>query len=165
MTLFSLWFWNKVADCLRDSAPLLIVLRVVDGDERPAMPEVTALMSHAKDRIKQSFAVSSKQPLLKSIMGIIDRRWENQMDHPLYGAALYLNPGELHPLIEKNDDATVGQLRGSFLDVLDRMVQDKDTRDKIHAQSLDYEALGGEAFSKKSAKENIESMSPRKCCL
>jgi hypothetical protein len=77
------------------------VIGVVDGDERPAMPEVTTLMSHAKDKIKQSFAVSSKKPLLKSIMGIIDRRWENQMDHPLYGAALYLNPGKLHPLIEK----------------------------------------------------------------
>ncbi|XP_039827332.1 uncharacterized protein LOC120689053 [Panicum virgatum] len=39
------------------------------------------------------------------------------------------------------------------------MVEDEDTRDKIHAQSLDYEALRGEVFSKKSAKENIESMS------
>jgi hypothetical protein len=87
------------------------------------------------------------------------------MDHPLYGAALYLNPGKMHSLIRNNDDATIGKLRGSFIDVLDRMVEDKDTRDKIHAQSLDYEALRGEAFSKKSAKENIESMSPRKCCL
>jgi hypothetical protein len=97
-------------------------------------------------------------------MGIIDRRWENQMDHPLYGAALYLNPGKLHPLIEKNDDATVGQLRGSFIDVLDRMVEDKDTRDKIRAQSLDYEALR-EVLSKKSAKENMDNMSPHKCCF
>jgi hypothetical protein len=63
----------------------------------------------------------------------------------------------------KNDDATVGQLRGSFIDVLDRMVDD--TRDKILAQSLDYEALRGEVFSKKSAKENMDSMSPRKCCF
>jgi len=30
------------------------------------------------------------------------------MDHPLYGAALFLNPRKLHPLIRKNDDATVG---------------------------------------------------------
>ena len=29
-------FWNSVEDCLRASAPLLIVLRVVDGDEKPA---------------------------------------------------------------------------------------------------------------------------------
>ena len=71
---------------------------------------------------------------------------------------------KIQPLIKDNDDATVGQLKGSFIDVLDRMVEDEDTRDKIHAQSLDYEALR-EVFSKKSAKENIESMSARKCCL
>jgi len=80
-------FWNGVEDCLRASGPLLIVLRVVDGDEKPAMPEVEALMNHAKEKIKLSFAVQSKRPLLRKIMDIIERRWENQMDHPLYGAA------------------------------------------------------------------------------
>jgi len=79
-------FWNKVEDCLRTSAPLLIVLRVVDGDEKPAMPEVQALMNHAKERIKLSFAIQTKKRLLEKIMAIIDRRWEKQMDHPLYGA-------------------------------------------------------------------------------
>jgi hypothetical protein len=124
-------FWNSVVDCLRVSAPLLIVLRVVDGYERPAIPEVTTLMNHAKEKIKLSFSGSTKHSVLKKIMEIIDRHWVRQMDHPLYGAALYLNPGKIHPLIKNNDDATVGQLRGSFLDVLDRMVEDKDTRDKI----------------------------------
>ncbi|XP_066343195.1 uncharacterized protein [Miscanthus floridulus] len=82
------------------------------------------------------------------------------MDHPLYGAALYLNPGKLHPLIRADDDATIGQLRGCFLEVLGRMVDDKDTQAKIDAQSLDYEALRGDAFSNKMAKQNLESMSP-----
>jgi hypothetical protein len=158
-------FWNSVEDCLRASAPLLIVLRVVDGDEKPAMPEVAALMNHAKEKIKLSFAIETKKTLLKRIIEIIEKRWVNQMEHPLYGAALYLNPGKLHPLIRVDDDATVGQLRGSFLEVLERMVDDKDTRDKIAAQSLDYEELRGEAFSNKMAKQNIESMNPRKYCF
>jgi len=42
-----------------------------------------------------SFDVASKQPLLKKILDIIDKRLVNQMDHPLYGAALYLNPRKL----------------------------------------------------------------------
>ena len=158
-------FWNKIEDCLRASAPLLIVLRVVDGDEKPAMPEVQALMDHAKEKIKLSFAIPSKKRLLDKIMEIIERRWEKQMDHPLYGAALYLNPGKLHPLIEKNDDETVGQLRGCFLDVLARMVEDEETSDKINAQAMDYECLRGDAFSNKMAKQNLDSMSPRKCCI
>ena len=48
--VFSTEFWNKVEDCLRASAPLLIVLRVVDGDEKHIMPEVASLMNHAKRR-------------------------------------------------------------------------------------------------------------------
>jgi len=50
------------------------------------MPEVQALMNHAKERIKLSFAIQTKKRLLEKIMVIIDRRWEKQMDHPLYGA-------------------------------------------------------------------------------
>lgn len=158
-------FWNKIEDCLRASAPLLIVLRVVDGDEKPAMPEVQALMDHAKEKIKLSFAIPSKKRLLDKIMGIIERRWEKQMDHPLYGAALYLNPGKLHSLIEKNDDATIGQLRGCFLDVLARMVGGEESCDKINAQAMDYECLRGDVFSNKMAKQNLNSMSPHKCCV
>ena len=93
-TVLSMEFWNSVVGCLRASTPLLIVHMVVDGDERPAMPEVTTLMSHAKEKIKLSFDVVSKRPLLKEIMDIINKHCVNQMDHPLYGAALYLNPGK-----------------------------------------------------------------------
>jgi hypothetical protein len=108
------------------------VLRVVDGDEKPAMPEVVALMKHAKDKIKLSLGVDNKKTLLKKIIDIIEKYWEKQMNHPLYGAALYMNPGELHALLRDDDDATVGELRGSFLDVLARMMQDQEIKDKIN---------------------------------
>jgi len=110
-------------------------------------------MNHAKEKIKLSFAIDSKKLLLKKILEIIDKRWVKQMDHPLYGAALYLNPGKLHPLIRDNEDAVVGQLRGSFHDMLARMVEDEELRDKIDAQSLDYEALAG-----KSATTSVQEM-------
>jgi hypothetical protein len=141
------------------------VLRVVDGDERSAMPEVQALMNHAKESIKKSFDIQSKKVVLKKIMDIIERRWLKQMDHPLYGVALYLNPGKLHAYIKDDDDSTVGQLSGCFLDVLARMVEDGETRDKIDAQSTDYEFLRGDAFSNKMAIQNLESLSPSKCIL
>lgn len=64
--MLSTEFWIKVEDCLRASGPLLIVLRVVDGDEKPAMSEVAALMNHAKEKIKLSFAIQTKKTLLKS---------------------------------------------------------------------------------------------------
>jgi hypothetical protein len=164
-TVLSTQFWNSIEDCLRASTPLLIVLRMVDGDERSTMPEVQALMNHAKESIKKSFDIQSKKVVLKKIMDIIERRWLKQMDHPLYDAALYLNPGKLHAYIKDDDDSTVGQLRGYFLDVLARMVEDGETRDKIDAQSRDYEFLRGDAFSNKMAIQNLESLSPSKCIL
>ena len=51
----------------------------------------------------------------------------------------------------KNNDAAVGDLRGSFLDVLGRMVEDEETRKKIDAQANDYEKLRGPIFSNKMA--------------
>jgi hypothetical protein len=40
--LIAKMFWSSVEDCLRASEPLLIVLRAVDADERPFMPELAA---------------------------------------------------------------------------------------------------------------------------
>jgi hypothetical protein len=162
--VLSVEFWNSIEDCLRATAPLLIVLRAVDGDEKPAMPEVTSLMNHAKERIKQSFNISTKQGLLKKIMTIIEKRWVNQIDHPLYGAALYLNPGKLFPLVKANDDATVGQLSGYFIEVLVRMIPDVETQMKINRQAIEYEEQREDVFSNKLAKESYDKMSPRKCC-
>jgi hypothetical protein len=164
-TMLSVEFWNKIENYLRASAPLLIVLRVVDGDEKPTMPEVAALMKHAKDKIKLSFGIDSKKTLLKKIIDIIEKRWEKQMNHPLYGAALYLNPGKLHALLRDDDDATVGELRGSFLDVLARMVHDQEIKDNINGHSVDYEALRGAAFSNELATKNLETISPHKSCF
>lgn len=48
-------FWSTIEDCLRASAPLLIVLRAIDGDEKLAMVEVATLMDSAKERINLSF--------------------------------------------------------------------------------------------------------------
>jgi hypothetical protein len=41
-------------------------------------------------------------------MEIIEKHWVNQMEHPLYGAALYLNLGKIFPIVKANDDATIG---------------------------------------------------------
>ncbi|KAF0924650.1 hypothetical protein E2562_010247 [Oryza meyeriana var. granulata] len=99
--------------------PLLndAVKSTIDGYEKPAMPEVQALMNHAKEKIKLSFAIQTKRRLLEKIMKIIEQCWEKQMDHPLYGAALYLNPGKLHPLIRKDDDVPAQGCRGCECDL------------------------------------------------
>lgn len=38
-TLLSVPFWNSAENCMRASQPILLALRIVDGDEIPALPE------------------------------------------------------------------------------------------------------------------------------
>ena len=66
--VLSTGFWNTILDCLRASAPLLTVLRVVDGDVKPAMPEVSTLMAFAKEKNKEGFCTNKKQSFLKKII-------------------------------------------------------------------------------------------------
>jgi len=75
--VLSMPFWNRVEFCLRASQPLLVALRIADGDETPAAPEIMAAMDHAKTTIKDS--LKAKTDLLKEVMKRYDNRWENQM--------------------------------------------------------------------------------------
>jgi hypothetical protein len=158
-TILSTKFWNSVEDCLRASQPLIVLLRIVDGDERPAMPEVQFCMEYAKKKIKENFSARGKADLLKHILAIIDKRWVDQMDQPLYGAALYLNPNKYFDL--KTDDVVAGKLRSAFTEVLSKMVPDQDLQNKIDDQALEYEDLRG-SFSNKIAINNIKTKSPSK---
>jgi hypothetical protein len=47
-------FWQAVEDFMRASQPLLIFLRIVDGDERPTMAEMWSAIDHAKKSIKEA---------------------------------------------------------------------------------------------------------------
>jgi len=158
-TILSTEFWNSVEDCLRASQPLIVLLRIVDGDERPAMPEVQFCMEYAKKKITENFPTRPKADLLKDILAIIDKRWKDQMDQPLYGAALYLNPNKYFDL--KTADVLAGKLRSAFTEVLAKIVPDQDLQNKIDDQALEYEDLTG-SFSNKIAINNIKSKSPSK---
>ena len=48
-TVLSVTFWQSVENCMRASQPILVALRIVDGDDSPAMPEIWAAMDVAED--------------------------------------------------------------------------------------------------------------------
>jgi hypothetical protein len=66
------------------------VLRLVDGDDKPAMPEVATTIKIAKQKITLSFSIQSKKACLNHIIKIVDNCWVKQMNPPLYGESLYL---------------------------------------------------------------------------
>jgi hypothetical protein len=53
-TVLSIPLWKSLENCLKASQPLLIALRIADGDETPAAPEIMAAMDAAKKAIKES---------------------------------------------------------------------------------------------------------------
>jgi hypothetical protein len=77
-------------------------LRIVDGDEKPAMPEVVTATDMSKAKITSSF--EGREAMKRKLLAIINRRWQDQMEVKLYGAALLLNPNkffELQKLIQQ----------------------------------------------------------------
>jgi hypothetical protein len=53
------------------------------------------------------------------------------MDHPLYGAALYLNPEKFFAIQKKGDDRYVAELRSCFNDMPARMEPDEKNQTEI----------------------------------
>jgi hypothetical protein len=70
--------------------PLGKVLKLVDGDSKPAMPYIYEAMDRGQEQIATNF--NKKVSRYKKFWGIIDRRWNLQLHRPLHAAAYYLNP-------------------------------------------------------------------------
>lgn len=87
--VLSIPFWTKLEKCLQASQPLLIALRIADGNETPPAPGIMAAMDVNKCTINDSS--KDKPQLLKEIMDCYDKRWDTQMEQKLYEAALFLN--------------------------------------------------------------------------
>ncbi|XP_043702361.1 uncharacterized protein LOC122652633 isoform X2 [Telopea speciosissima] len=140
--VLSTTFWNGLQDCLRASLPLIVVLRLVDY-ERPAMPEVYMAMEEAKEKIQKNFG--DKEKLWKKVINIVDRRWECQMECPLYAAALFLNPAKFFEYCEKGPDKLllILSLQTAFNGVIAKLVPDVSIQDKITIQALAYRLSQG----------------------
>ena len=48
-------FWKNISTCLKVAAPLMVVLRLVDSDAKPAMGFIYEEMDRAKEKIKNNF--------------------------------------------------------------------------------------------------------------
>lgn len=156
-TVLSLPFWAALENCMRASQPVLLALRIADGDETPAAPEIMAAMEVAKGSINN--ALKDKPQLLKEVLGLFEKRWDRQMEQNLYGAALFLNPAKFFPIKEGNK-RQASRLRSMFNDVLWKMVHDDDEQNKISQQADDYERAEGEVFSKPLAIRDRDRKNP-----
>ena len=68
---------------------LVKVLRLVDGDIKPAMGYIYEAMDRAKEQIWKNF--NDVQRRYRPILRIIKTRWKLQLHRPLHVVAYFLN--------------------------------------------------------------------------
>lgn len=156
--VLSVSFWHGVEDCIRASQPLLVALRIVDGDQKPAMAEILHEMEHAQGLLSKAF--ENKTRLRVLLLSIIRRRWEDQMGTKLYGAALFLNQGKFFDIQRDNSDYA-STLREDFNDVVEHMVSDRELRAVISDQVDEYENSRG-SFARETLIDLRKKKRPRK---
>ncbi|KAK2426995.1 hypothetical protein QL285_025609 [Trifolium repens] len=145
-------FWNDVEIIVKIVAPLVCLLRIVDGDDRPSLGYVYDGMFRAKKAIKKIFM--NKKSLYKPYTRIIKQRWDKHLRQQLHAAAYVLNPTFYY------DSANLSQkpeVMAGFLDVLTAQIDGNKT--KFLTEANRYREKIGE-FGKQLALDSIKHMRP-----
>ncbi|KAK2416183.1 hypothetical protein QL285_038601 [Trifolium repens] len=112
-------FWSKAKDILKVYEPLVQVLRLVDGDEKPTM----GFLYEAIDRAKQAIQENSRYH--STYNEIIDKRWK-YMHSDLHSAGYFLNP-QFQYGVEHGDDVYKETFEGTTRVImkLERSIDDQ----------------------------------------
>ncbi|GJN36377.1 hypothetical protein PR202_gb25230 [Eleusine coracana subsp. coracana] len=114
--------------------PLVRVLRLVDGDEKPCMGYLYEAMDKAKENIKKR--LRNKPSLYGPYIRVIDAMWDKQLHSPLHAAGFFLNPGiYFNPSFTKQKEVGKG-----LTTTIMRLVADLDVQDKVFAQLEEYKS-------------------------
>ncbi|XP_028236675.1 uncharacterized protein LOC114415996 [Glycine soja] len=119
-------FWNSVIYTLKVMAPLVKVLRLVDGERKPVMDYFYEAMDKAKETIIKSF--NNNESKYKDVFAIIDKRWNCQLHRPLHAAAHFLNPKFFYDNIDLDFDFEV---TNGLFDCIKKLVPQFDVQQKI----------------------------------
>lgn len=121
-------FWPSIKYCMKCVLPLVKVLRLMDGDAKPAMGYIYEAMDRAKEEIAKNF--DHVKIRYDKIWNFIDTRWNYQLHRPLHAAAYFLNPK-----FQYDPNFNVDQeVKHGLWTTIERMYPDLETRLTIHRQ-------------------------------
>ncbi|KAM0843137.1 hypothetical protein ACQ4PT_057901 [Festuca glaucescens] len=89
-TLMDANFWKGVTICIKVFEPLVILLRLADGDVKPSMAWLYGEMLKAKIKIKEAFG--NQEKMYKETISIVEKKLKGRLDTPLHKTAYLLNP-------------------------------------------------------------------------
>ncbi|KAF8392756.1 hypothetical protein HHK36_023105 [Tetracentron sinense] len=125
---------------MKITAPLVRVLRLVDGEKKPPMGYIYEAMDRAKETIKEAMGGQRYERRYKPIWNIIDRRWNVQLHQPLHAAGYILNPEFYYSNQEIEPCEEV--MKGLY-EVIERLIPDLDLQDKIITELAMYRSAEG----------------------
>ncbi|XP_073024697.1 uncharacterized protein [Primulina eburnea] len=147
-------FWNHVVYAIKVGGPIIKVLRLVDGEKKPAMGYIYEAMDRAKEAIALAF--NNNEEKYQKIFEIIDKRWTDQLHKPLHAAGYFLNPEFFYTNPEIEKDAEV--MKGLY-ECVEKMCEDVDVQDKITYQLSKYKNADG-LFGGSMAIRHRNKLSP-----
>ncbi|KAG5566685.1 hypothetical protein RHGRI_002291 [Rhododendron griersonianum] len=146
-------FWSNCQLVVKVSEPLVRVLRLTDGDEKPVMGYLYEAMDKAKEAIKVRF--NNRLSLYGPYTRVIDARWDRQLHSHLHAAGCFLNPAVyFKPSFKKKKEVDRGMIQA-----LTVLVPDEHLQDQISAQIEEYKQATGD-FNMPLAFRQREKLSP-----
>lgn len=131
-------FWPSVKFALKLTGPLVKVLRMVDGDEKPAMGYIYEAMDRAKEAIERSFNRNESE--YERAFEIIDERWNCQLHRPLHAAGYYLNPELFY---DNQANASCEEVVKGLYECIMRLVPSLEVQNKIQNELVIYRKAEG----------------------
>lgn len=146
-------FWNNVIYAIKIAAPLVEVLRLVDGEKKPPMGFIYEAMDRAKEKIAGALNATEKYV---EIFEIIDERWNCQLHRPLHAAGYYLNPMFYfdNPHIEQDEE-----VKNGLYACIAKLARNGEEEDAIHRELSKYTSCDG-LFGLPVAKRQRKLLAP-----
>ncbi|KAG5066687.1 hypothetical protein JHK86_010418 [Glycine max] len=148
-------FWNSVVYTLKVMAPLVKVLRLVDGERKPAIGYIYEVMDKAKETIIKSFN-NNEESKYKDVFAIIDKRWNCQLHRPLHAAAHFLNPEFFYDNTDLEFDFEV---TNGLFECIKKLIPQFDAQQKILTELHLYK-IGVDHFGSDFAMAQRKTHSP-----
>ncbi|GJR54400.1 hAT dimerization domain-containing transposase-like protein [Tanacetum coccineum] len=131
-------FWKNIVYTLKLTRPLVSVLRMVDGERKPAMGYIYKAMQNDKDAICNSFP--NRDDLYKKTIA----------------AGFYLNPATFY---DNKKEATSDKVKDALLSCIERLSPNTDLEDDVNRELVAYETAIGH-FGRAVAIRQRKNMAP-----
>ncbi|MQM09528.1 hypothetical protein Taro_042403 [Colocasia esculenta] len=112
-------FWEKISYYLKVIEPLVLILRMIDGDDKNDMGYLYEAMDKAKKNLRER-----NPKAYRKWWAIIDKRWEMTLHHDLHAAGYFFNPRIQYKDNAHND----GEVMRGTMNVITRLARTMNER-------------------------------------